>query len=800
MSDQRDWRGNCYEIALAIGPGETLDATAETALAAFLDNLDYSFGAVFRLTEAESEAHELVTALPADAPIDDLRATVSAVSIQGASEGEPDSRPRRTRTPAGKPVSVFDLDSFGALVLGPAPESLDDGLATELGRLADKLAGVCRHLQPATAGWEDPRFEAMFAAMQEPVVNVTFQDGDPIIKRVNPAFEATFGFDEETARTQNLNDLVVPEDEGAREEADRLDDAALDGEIVTREVRRKTADGTGSFLFRSVPVETGSSTDYFGMYIDVTAERQRQRKLEDLYVESRNILEGRDRQEIGQRTVDAVEEILEAPLVGLYLYDRSMDALVATATSDIVPEVFGEEPDPYTDRDTIVWSVYESGDPRRIDDLDAHEGKIPGGESPADSALLYPLGDHGIMILSSREASAFDEQDFYIGRLLSTLVETALDRATREEGLTRIQQITRESLTAETIAEMAEDAMESLPEALDLPLTGMWEYNPAKDRLEPLAATEHVTGNVGMPTFDRGTGIVWTAFAERESKLVSDVSAHEDAYNRDSPIESELLAPIGDFGILAAGATHTESFTELERTLLESLATNLNTAVRLINRRRELELLDQVIARVLRHNMRNELTAITGYAEYIEANSEGELAATAERINERCDRLDDTVSHTREMRQVVQYRDESVTLALDAVLEEAIATVRQEFPAADVVIDFDGSVEVVAHPSLSVAFRHLIRNAIQHNSADTPEVHVAVRTADDGPIVEIADNGPGIPEAELDILQQYGESALQHGSGTGLWIVDRVIDYSNASIEFDVTDEGTTVTLAFTSR
>ena len=40
------------------------------------------------------------------------------------------------------------------------------------------------------------------------------------------------------------------------------------------------------------------------------------------------------------------------------------------------------------------------------------------------------------------------------------------------------------------------------------------------------------------------------------------------------------------------------------------------------------------------------------------------------------------------------------------------------------------------------------------------------------------------------------ESDLQHGSGAGLWLVDRLADYSNASVEFTVED-GTAVRLTF---
>ncbi|MDZ7731370.1 MAG: ATP-binding protein [Natrialbaceae archaeon] len=58
----------------------------------------------------------------------------------------------------------------------------------------------------------------------------------------------------------------------------------------------------------------------------------------------------------------------------------------------------------------------------------------------------------------------------------------------------------------------------------------------------------------------------------------------------------------------------------------------------------------------------------------------------------------------------------------------------------------------------------------------------------------IVDNGPGIPDHELAVLDEGEETPLQHGSGLGLWLVYWLVDKSNGSLEFETGEDGTSVT------
>ncbi|WP_323174811.1 PAS domain-containing protein, partial [Natrialba sp. PRR66] len=93
----------------------------------------------------------------------------------------------------------------------------------------------------------------LFESLPDPVVENRFVDGEPLVERVNPAFEDVFGYDERELAGECINDFIVPEDRS--EEAGRLDASTLDVEpgdatVVSSEIVRQTSQGTRHFLFR----------------------------------------------------------------------------------------------------------------------------------------------------------------------------------------------------------------------------------------------------------------------------------------------------------------------------------------------------------------------------------------------------------------------------------------------------------------------------------------------------------------------------------------------------------------------
>jgi signal transduction histidine kinase len=447
--------------------------------------------------------------------------------------------------------------------------------------------------------------------------------------------------------------------------------------------------------------------------------------------------------------------------------------------------------------------VFDENEPLDVDAAPNLDKSLFVDQRELGSAVVVPLGDHGVFVTAARNQYAFDTAERYFAGLLSNAIDVALTRAAREQGLEGIQEHTRNAVAAATREAVAEEAIEWVTETLGYPLAVLWEYHSGENALRPLVATEMSRAVVGQtPTFKPGESIVWEAFQQGSIEIVEDTRTRSASYNTDSEIVSEIIVPMGNFGVLAIGSTTVHTFRQFERNLIKILAANVETAIQLVDQQTELEILDQVLARILRHNIRNDLTVIQGHAQQISNRSEGAIADAAETIISTSQKLETTAKRAREMRTIVANRDERIAVSLGDAIREAVLDVRDHSPAATITVDCEVDPTVIAHPHLTTALRHLIENGIEHDDGpgtDAPAVTVRTRATEEGATIYVADSGPGIPDIEIDVLNQHGENALKHGSGTGLWIVDRIVDYSNATLEFDVGNNGTTVSIHFNS-
>lgn len=207
-----------------------------------------------------------------------------------------------------------------------------------------------------------------------------------------------------------------------------------------------------------------------------------------------------------------------------------------------------------------------------------------------------------------------------------------------------------------------------------------------------------------------------------------------------------------------------------------------------------------VLNRVLRHNLRNDMTVVDGFAEQIaETTTDERIESWAEAIG---DAGGDLLSIGESVRAFERAGgDDPTPEVLD--VQEFIATVvsaaQQSYPDAIIEEELavpEGSTIETDPGVLRVVLEHLIENAIEHDPSETPHVRVSAQRRGEPLVVAVSDSGPGIPETELGPIRSGTESDLDHGSGIGLWIVRWGVDALGGELSFDVTTSGTTVEVA----
>ncbi|WP_436908584.1 histidine kinase N-terminal 7TM domain-containing protein [Halosimplex marinum] len=207
-------------------------------------------------------------------------------------------------------------------------------------------------------------------------------------------------------------------------------------------------------------------------------------------------------------------------------------------------------------------------------------------------------------------------------------------------------------------------------------------------------------------------------------------------------------------------------------------------------RRREQRL--DVLNRVLRHNLRNKMTAVAGNAELIADRSDDDrLVDIAEVIDSSARELVDIGEKARAFEQCRRDGPRYRSVSIEGVLADAVADYREAAARLDVTVD-DDATAATDPQLLRLVVANLVENAVEH--VDQPAVSVTA-TVDGGELrVTVADDGPGIPESELAPLDAGVETPLNHATGIGLWVVQWSVDSLGGTVSFD-TDDGTTVTV-----
>ena len=153
-------------------------------------------------------------------------------------------------------------------------------------------------------------------------------------------------------------------------------------------------------------------------------------------------------------------------------------------------------------------------------------------------------------------------------------------RGRRERVLESLHEATRELMCADSETEIAALAVRAARDILGMPVTGCWLYDAGTHALHPVASTTEADALVGdPPTYLEGEGFSWTVFETGEPRVFADVSARPERYNPETVVRSEIVLPLGDYGVLNVGSTEVGVFDDADVSLAQVLAANTEAAL-----------------------------------------------------------------------------------------------------------------------------------------------------------------------------------------------------------------------------
>jgi signal transduction histidine kinase len=162
------------------------------------------------------------------------------------------------------------------------------------------------------------------------------------------------------------------------------------------------------------------------------------------------------------------------------------------------------------------------------------------------------------------------------------------------------------------------------------------------------------------------------------------------------------------------------------------------------------------------------MNVIQGHAENLEeAIEQDDIERQVEIIRDTAQDVGRLSEHVSDLERLVE-KDASVRERTNiAEVVQMVATeLHEEYPEATIEVTVEEDAYVSVDEGFRVALEHAIANAVEHNDTDDSRVTITLGATDRETIITVEDNGPGIPEMEIDALGPTS-TPVKHGSGLG---------------------------------
>ncbi|MUV59640.1 HAMP domain-containing protein [Halobacterium sp. CBA1126] len=198
-----------------------------------------------------------------------------------------------------------------------------------------------------------------------------------------------------------------------------------------------------------------------------------------------------------------------------------------------------------------------------------------------------------------------------------------------------------------------------------------------------------------------------------------------------------------------------------------------------------------VLNRILRHNVRNEVNIITGRAELAASRVDDEaVQADLECVQEAAWELSTISDRTQRIKQLLaEENTEPQPVPVDEIASK-VAEVDVDTTCADV--EFHAGTDdaaIRATQTFPTAVADVVHQIATHNDGD---VHVDVtisvhdsESPEENVVLRIDDDADGLPELDVQAVNAGDETPLNHAEGLALWCLEWTVAKSDGELQVD---------------
>ncbi|KDE56663.1 hypothetical protein EL22_25515 [Halostagnicola sp. A56] len=200
-----------------------------------------------------------------------------------------------------------------------------------------------------------------------------------------------------------------------------------------------------------------------------------------------------------------------------------------------------------------------------------------------------------------------------------------------------------------------------------------------------------------------------------------------------------------------------------------------------------------VLSRIMRHNIRNDLNLILGQSTALSETLETEeLADCAEQIQTTARELLTIADNANQLNTSLDHESTTILpIPLSRTVNRVVDDIRRANPEISISTHIADNLWVSANDDFEFAVQTLVQTVIEYSTSVTLSAEKPQSNSAPSITLELTVAGEQFPQSEFAAVSDGKETPLNHGNGIGLWIVHWIVDQSGGDLSITSNDEET---------
>lgn len=207
-----------------------------------------------------------------------------------------------------------------------------------------------------------------------------------------------------------------------------------------------------------------------------------------------------------------------------------------------------------------------------------------------------------------------------------------------------------------------------------------------------------------------------------------------------------------------------------------------------------LRLHNEVLYRLLRHNLRNDMTVVLGQLDDVKRDVDDTNRRKLEQAEQKINALIELTDKVRDINRILERDAGTSTIDLGSLVEHRVDVLEETYPNVDIEATVPATAPVVADKQFGLVLDNIVESALGGDQI-TVELTVICTVDESDVTLTIEDPTQQLPEPDLSVIATESVQQLEHGDSMELWLVYWLTEHNGGELDIETNGDSRRVTI-----